>query len=62
MNNRQWMMWKLIDMSDEDFLKWVNCDCVYYKDKEHCTDGCQQNCAEGQLKWLRQEHEVGDSQ
>lgn len=60
MTNRQWLMWKLIDMSDEDFLKLVDCGCVYYQDSEYCPRECQQKCAEGQLKWLRQEHEGGD--
>ena len=60
MTNRQWLMWQMIDMSDEDFLKWVDCVCVYYQDSEFCPHGCQQKCAEGQLKWLKQEHEENE--
>ena len=60
MTNRQWVMWKLIDMSDDEFSKWVNVDCAYLKDGEYCADDCQRNCAEGHLKWLKQEHEGGD--
>jgi hypothetical protein len=53
-------MWKLIDMSDDEFLKWVNVDCAYLIDGEYCTRDCPHNCNDGRLKWLKQEHEGGD--
>jgi hypothetical protein len=53
-------MWRLLDMTDEEFLKLVDCGCVYYRYKGYCADDCQYNCADGRLKWLKQEHEGGD--
>lgn len=63
MTNRQWMMWKLIDMTDEEFAKTGHCECIYYKhdsDGDYCPDDCQHKCDEGNVKWLQQEHEDGD--
>ncbi len=61
MTNRQWLMWKLIDMSDEEFARVVSFDCIYMisdKDSKICPpdDSCGGCCREGRVKWLKQEH------
>jgi hypothetical protein len=53
-------MWKLIDISDDEFSKWVNVDCAYLIDGSYCDRDCQHNCDDGRLKWLKQEHEGSD--
>lgn len=59
MTNRQWLMWQLIDMSDEEFARVVSFDCIYMircNDSKICPDSCGENCREGRVKWLKQEH------
>lgn len=70
MTNRQWLIWQLIDMKDEEFVKIVNAPCAYkeadghckiYKEKDgHCNRDCCADCKQGQIMWLKQEHESGD--
>ena len=61
MTNRQWLMWQLLDMSDEEFARVVSFDCIYMiscDDSKICPpdDSCGGNCREGRVKWLQQEH------
>jgi hypothetical protein len=61
MTNRQWLIWKLIDMSDEEFADrvcgnrevWSCYECVDNKINDYA---CQQDCHERFRKWLKQEH------
>ena len=55
------MMWKLIDMTDEEFSKMMVGECAYWVD-EHCPDDCTRKCSEGYKIWLSQEHKEGDYQ
>jgi hypothetical protein len=60
MTNRQWLIWQLIDMSDEEFADRVcgnsgvwSCDeCIENKRNGVCGRNCQENFHE----WLKQEH------
>ena len=60
MTNRQWLMWKLIDMSDDEFADNV-CDSKLWSCKD-CREnkindyGYCQGCREEFHKWLNQEH------
>ena len=60
MTNKQWLMWKLIDMSDEEFSKLMIGECAYHDDDNCCPDYCAHICCEGYAIWLKQEHEGGD--
>jgi hypothetical protein len=59
MTNRQWLIWQLIDMSDEEFADrvcgnrevWSCDDCV----KNKVNDVSCQGCEEKFHKWLKQE-------
>lgn len=59
MTNRQWLIWRLIDMSDEEFAEgicgnselWSCDDCIDNK-ITYCTNGCCKKFHE----WLKQEH------
>lgn len=63
MTNRQWLIWQLIDMSDEEFNDricgnrdfWLCTDCVKYGVNDHDCDGCENVLYE----WLKQEHKEG---
>jgi hypothetical protein len=58
MTNRQWLMWQLIDMSDEEFRRFLNHKYCLYKDvKGNCPRNCREDCSKSMLAWLRQEHE-----
>ena len=59
MTNKQWVMWKLIDMTDEEFSKLMVGECAYWVDN-YCPDDCPQKCSEGYKIWLSQEHKEGD--
>ena len=56
MTNRQWLIWQLIDMSDEKFAQMLSrhgwfCDiCTVYD----CND--YNDCEKEFIKWLRQEY------
>ncbi len=62
MTNRQWVMWKLIDMTDEEFSKLMIGECAYWDDNKYCPDDCTRKCCEGYAIWLSQEHKEGDYQ
>ena len=61
MTNRQWLMWQLIDMSDEELAVKMNgrgwfCDICPKRDRCYMA-----NCEKEFIKWLKQEHvERGD--
>lgn len=61
MTNRQWLMWQLIDMSDEELIKeypGVGCEaCRKYgvTPNQICTKDCDSLL----LAWLKKEHEEG---
>lgn len=60
MTNRQWLIWKLIDMSDEEFADrvcgqrnvWWCDDCVENK----ITYPCSHDCYKRFHEWLKQEY------
>ena len=61
MTNRQWLIWRLIDMSDEEFadricgekrMVWSCDDCV----KNKVYDACDGDCEKRFHEWLQQEH------
>lgn len=62
MTNRQWIIQKLIDMSDEEFADrlcgkrnvWSCDECVENKVNGACTRYCEEHFRE----WLKQEHKV----
>lgn len=64
MTNRQWFIWKLIDMSDEEFADricgekniWSCDDCVDNKISYPCQD-----CNKRFYEWLKQEHKFNSS-
>lgn len=51
MTNRQWLIWQLIDMSDEQFAELINVPCVYKP-----VDSSGRYTCESFLEWLKQEH------
>jgi hypothetical protein len=57
MTNRQWLIWELIDMSDEELVKnlWSQCELctAYVKQNKPCPGDCDSLW----LAWLKQEHE-----
>ena len=58
MTNRQWLMWQLIDMSDEEFRRFLSYKyCIHKDTKNNCPRKCIGDCIDGVLKWLQQEHE-----
>jgi len=65
MTNRQWLIWKLIDMSDEEFADrvcgqrnvWSCDDCV---DNE-ITYATPHDCYKRFHEWLKQEHKGDDN-
>lgn len=67
MTNRQWLIWKLIDMSDEEFADRVcgnrevwSCDeCVDNKINDYA---CQQDCHERFHEWLKQEYKENSNE
>ncbi len=60
MTNREWLIWKLIDMPDEEFADrvcgnsdvWSCDDCIENKVNGVCGRDCEENFHE----WLKQEH------
>lgn len=54
MTNRQWIIWKMIDMSDEDIVKCFGCEMC----REYVTSGkpCPSDCNSTLLAWLKKEH------
>lgn len=57
MTNRQWIMWRLIDMSDEELVKEIPgfmCDIC----NEYITPHqiCKGDCRPKLLAWLKKEH------
>ena len=56
MTNRQWLIWQLIDMSDEEFRRTLNYKYCINQDKGSCPIECRADCLESKLAWLRQEH------
>lgn len=60
MTNRQWLMWQLIDMSDEELLRKfpaLLCDvCAEYITPHQI---CKGDCDPMRLDWLKKEHEEG---
>jgi hypothetical protein len=64
MTDRQWLIWQLIDMSDEEFRRTLNYKYCIHKDvgkkyKRNCPRDCSEDCLNGMLAWLQQEHEEG---
>ena len=66
MTNRQWLIWQLIDMSDEEFanrlcgnrIVWSCDDCV----KNKVNDVCSGDCEEKLHEWLKQEHKENSNE
>jgi predicted RNA-binding Zn-ribbon protein involved in translation (DUF1610 family) len=60
MTNREWLIWQLIDMSDEEFAEgicgngelWSCDDCRRHGVNDHGCTGCEEKFH----AWLKQEH------
>ena len=60
MTNRQWLMWKLIDMSDKELLKHIPGVMCYVCTKcitPHLS--CKEDCRSMILDWLKKERKEG---
>lgn len=60
MTNRQWLMWQLLDMSDEKLLRkfpGLFCDVCDEYIMPHQI--CKGDCRPKLLAWLNQEHKEG---
>jgi hypothetical protein len=61
MTNRQWLIWQLIDMSDDDFVNFLSYSgwfCSKYCKSNQCDDMCYDRVVD----WINKEHsENGDS-
>lgn len=65
MTNRQRLIWKLIDMSDEEFAEgicgnselWSCDDCKKQGVNDYACDGCEEKFHD----WLKQEHKEDGS-
>ena len=57
MTNRQWLIWQLIDISDEELMKLLGCMVCdkYVTPNKPCPDDCYSFL----LDWLKQEHKEG---
>ena len=56
MTNRQWLMWQIIDMSDEELIKNFGSMCDACR-KYVTPDGlCPKDCDSLLLAWLKKEH------
>lgn len=62
MTNRQWLVWQIIDMSDNELQKKYPgflCDvCATYITPNRPS--CSRDCKSLLLDWLNQEHEEGE--
>lgn len=57
MTNRQWLMWQMIDMSDEELIKFFGCElCSKYVNQ---NKPCPGDCDSLFLAWLKKEHNEG---
>ena len=60
MTNRQWLMWQLIEMSDEELLsKFPELMCDVCAKHIPSNIMCKGNCRSAVLAWLKEEHEEG---
>lgn len=57
MTNRQWLIWKLIDMSDEELANLFLLPICNYAKRDN-LELCRalSSCSECRRKWLQQEH------
>lgn len=61
MTNRQWLMWKMIDMSDDEFTKMIDNPCELCGKMILNDSKCPaETCKEMINKWLKQEHKDND--
>ena len=58
MTNRQWLIWQMIDMSDEELLDLFGCRMCdkYVTHDKPCP---KEDCYSLLLDWLKQEHKEG---
>lgn len=59
MTNRQWLMWQIIDMSDEELIKNFGSMCEVCKKYITSNKPCPANCDSLLLDWLKKEYEEG---
>ncbi len=59
MTNRQWLMWQLIDMSDEELIKNFGFMCDVCRKYITPNNQCPKDCDSLLLAWLKQEHKEG---
>lgn len=61
MNNKQWLIWQMIDMPPEELAHML--DVVWFCD--NCCDGeirkaCDSDCRGNMVDWLEMEHEENE--
>ena len=57
MTNRQWMLWQMVDMSDEELIKYFGCEvCAKYVIQ---NGPCPADCDPVLLAWFKQELKEG---
>jgi hypothetical protein len=58
MTNKQWLIWQLIDMSEDDLATRLN---VEWFCDTHCpydeNIACNERCRDNIVEWLQQEHD-----
>ena len=62
MTNRQWLIWQLIDMSDETLAHRL--DVEWFCEMDCCPDdlhyACNERCRDNIVEWLQQEHDENE--
>ena len=61
MTNRQWLMWQIIDMSDEELIENFGSVCDFCSKYLTPNKPCPNDCNSFLLAWLKQEHKEGTS-
>jgi hypothetical protein len=63
MTNRQWLIWQMIEMSDETLAHRLDVEwfCDNYCDGENQM-ACDSNCRENMIEWLKQEHKENSNE
>lgn len=60
MTNRQWLMWQIIDMSDEELKKNFGSMCDVCRKYVTLNKPCPNDCDPLLLAWLKKEHKEGE--
>ncbi len=65
MTNKQWILWKMIDMDTDELARVLSSRCPECVARKYCKskypiNGKQPPCYQIIKAWLKQEHEDGD--